>query len=298
MESQVIMNAFHHAMWGEQIAVYFFLLGVSAGAHVISAFGWVFGIERFKPTGLLSNLTAIAILSFVPPLLIADLGQPSKFFHLFTGWHYTAPMAWGTIFLMVYYTMLVVYSIFIYLKDERWAKVFGLLAMTFAVSTHWYTGVVMMLNPGRELNHTALAPILFLTGAFISGTATTIIVFWFKNLMKWGEPIPDALLVELGRVMLVGVAFEMLQMLNEFLQATYGSAAEYLYHEAILMGLMKTYYFWFNVVALVTAFLILLISPWRRTVGGAVTASFLVVLAIWGMRHWWVYGGQFLQTFY
>ncbi len=298
MESQVIMNAFHHVAWGEGITIYFFLLGVSAGALVISCFGWLFGIERFKPTGLLANLTAIAILTIVPPVLVADLGQPSRFFHLFTGWNYSSPMAWGTVFLVIYYVVLCVYTVFIFKKNEKWARIYGLLAITFAIATHWYTGVVMELNPNRELNHTALAPILFLTGAFISGTATIIIVFWGKNLLGIGERIPDELLVELGRVMLIGIGFEMLQMLNEFLQATYGTEAEYIYHELILMGVMKTYYFWFNVVALVASFILLTLTPWRKTVNVSVIASFLVILAIWGMRHWWVYGGQYLQTFY
>ncbi len=73
MESQVIMNAFHHATWGEAIAIYFFLMGVSAGAHVISAFGWVFGIKRYKPIGLFANIFSIIVLFIIPPFLIQIL---------------------------------------------------------------------------------------------------------------------------------------------------------------------------------------------------------------------------------
>ena len=74
MESTVIMNAFHHATWGEPIAIYFFLLGISIGAFILSAFGWVFHIDKYKPIGLISSIIALGILLVVPPFfLITDL---------------------------------------------------------------------------------------------------------------------------------------------------------------------------------------------------------------------------------
>ncbi|MBI5683194.1 MAG: polysulfide reductase NrfD [Deltaproteobacteria bacterium] len=300
MESQVIMNVFHHATWGEPIAIYFFLMGVSAGAHVISAFGWVFGINRYKPIGLFANIFSIIVLLIIPPFLIADLGKPFRFFYLLLPgyWHGTAPMSWGTIFLILYTTFMVIYAIFIYKHNAKWARVFGLLAMTFAASTHWYTGVVIQLNPTRGLNHTATASLLFLTGAFISGTGMLIVLFWLKNLVRFGKPVDNELIIELGKVMMFGIAFEILLTFNEYLQLTYGTDDEFVYLKYILLGVMRTYYFWLNVVALVASFIILAFTPFRKTVGGVLLACFLVIAAIWGMRHWWVYGGQYLQTFF
>lgn len=300
MESKVIMNVFHHATWGEPIAIYFFLMGVSAGAHVISAFGWVFGIKRYKPIGLFANIFSIIVLLIIPPFLIADLGKPFRFFYLFLPgyWHGSSPMSWGSIFLILYTSFMTTYAVFIYKNNEKWARVFGLLAMTFAASTHWYTGVVIQLNPTRGLNHTATAPLLFLTGAFISGTAMLIILFWLKNLLKFGERVGDELIIELGKVMMFGIAFEMLLTFNEYLQLTYGTDDEFIYLKDILFGVMQTYYYWLNVVALVASFIILAFTPLRKTVGGVMLACFLVIAAIWGMRHWWVYGGQYLQTFF
>ena len=47
-ESVVTFNVFHHVAWGATIAVYFWLVGASAGSFVISSFGWVFGIKRYN----------------------------------------------------------------------------------------------------------------------------------------------------------------------------------------------------------------------------------------------------------
>ena len=300
MESKVIMNVFHHAAWGEPIAIYFFLIGISEGAYVISTLGWVFGIERYKPVSLFASIFSIIALLIVPPFLIADLGKPLRFFYLLLPgyWHGTSPMAWGGISLMLYTTFMCVYAVFVYKQNKKWARVSGLLAVTFAATTCWYTGVVIQLNPARGLNHTATASLLFFAGAFISGTAMLIILFWIKNLIKFGEKVGDELIIELGKVMMVGIAFEILLTFNEYLQLTYGTDDEFVYLKYILLGVMGTYYFWLNVVALVASFIILAVTPLRKRVGGVILASTLVVAAILGMRHWWVYGGQYLQTFF
>ena len=78
-ESVIISNVFHHVAWGTTIAVYFWLVGASAGSFVISSFGWVFGIKRYKPLALTASVTAIIMLMMVPILLIWDLGKPLRF---------------------------------------------------------------------------------------------------------------------------------------------------------------------------------------------------------------------------
>ncbi len=57
-DSVVTMNVFHHVAWGTTISVYFWLVGASAGSFVISSFGWVFGIKRYKPLTMTASVTA------------------------------------------------------------------------------------------------------------------------------------------------------------------------------------------------------------------------------------------------
>ena len=59
MEHEIVANAYHHAPWGTPIAVYFWLVGSSAGSFVISSLGWVFGIKKYKPISYFASNLAI-----------------------------------------------------------------------------------------------------------------------------------------------------------------------------------------------------------------------------------------------
>ncbi|MBF0262192.1 MAG: polysulfide reductase NrfD, partial [Magnetococcales bacterium] len=207
-ESIVTFNAFHHVAWGTTISVYFWLVGASAGSFVISSFGWVFGIKRYKPLTMTASVTAIIMLLLVPFLLTWDLGKPIRFIYLLIPgyWHSTGPMAWGTMLICLYPMSMMVYSYFVIKHDQTFARIFGIVAIVLALSTHWYTGVVMELNPGRFLNHTALAPLLFLTGAFISGIGLmNVIVFIRNGLVRAENRFDWALVHEMAQFMMYGI---------------------------------------------------------------------------------------------
>ncbi|MEE9614925.1 MAG: NrfD/PsrC family molybdoenzyme membrane anchor subunit [Thermodesulfobacteriota bacterium] len=324
MEREVIANAFHHVTWGVPISIYFWLMGVSAGAHVISGFGWVFGLKKYKQVGLIATLWAIGVLLIVPVLLIFDLGRPERFFHLLTPgyWHGSAPMSWGTILIMLYPTMMIVYGYFIFKNNAKWAFIFGICGIISAGSTHWYTGVVIQLNPARDINHTALASVLFLLGAFISGTGFLIVTFWFMNIFvnpmrrfrdrfrqegfayrflkanSIGDKVEDSLVVEMGQIMAIGVGIELLMTFNEFLQMNYGTAEEQASLFDVLLGVARVPYMAHVFIALVIPFFILIFTPLKRSPGVVTICSAMVCTGILGMRVWWVLGGQFLQTFF
>lgn len=323
METIVTMNAFYHVTWGIAISIYFWLMGVSAGAHVISGFGWVFGLKRYKQVGLISTLWAIAVLLIVPILLTFDLGKPWRFFYLLLPgyWHSTSPMSWGTVLIIIYPLMMSIYAYFIYKKNERLAFIFGILSITFAASTPWYSGVVIQLNPGRGLNHTAIASLLFLVGAFISGTGFLIVTFWLMNLFvnplrrfrdslkdgfikrfleanSVGDRIEDALMIEMGQVMAVGIAVELLMTFNEFLQMTYGTMEEQSYLYDILLGVLSPAFLSYVFAGMVIPLLILYFTPLKRHTWGVAMAAAMVCFGIFGLRVWWVLGGQYLQTFF
>ena len=300
-DSVIIQNVFHHVAWGTTIAVYFWLVGASAGSFVISSFGWVFGITRYKPLALTASVTAIVMLMMVPILLIWDLGQPLRFVYLMlpSYWHATGPMSWGTVLIMTYPIAMVIYSIFVIKNNVLWARITGILSIVLALSTHWYTGVVMELNPGRFLNHTALAPILFLTGAFISGIGLLILILAVRNaIVSEARRVDWQLIFEMAQFMMYGLVFDAFLLFLEFMQSLYGSAALVMAHEVVLMGIFQGPYLWLEIVTgLVIPFLIL-VSPLKTTKSGVLLASFCVGIGVYGMRVWWVLGGQYLQTFY
>ena len=300
-ESVITSNAFHHVAWGTPITIYFWLVGASAGSFVLSAFGWVFGIKRYKPLAISASVLAIVMLLIVPILLIWDLGKPLRFIYLMLPgyWHGTGPMAWGTLLIMSYPFSMFVYVYFVLKNDQFWARAVGIIAIVLALSTHWYTGVVMELNPGRYLNHTALAPLLFLTGAFISGIGLMIIVIWIQNFFVRPEKrIEWSLMEEMAQYMMYGIVFDIFLLFLDYMQTHYGTESEMLGHGEVLAVIFRFPYLWLETVIGLLIPLAMLVSPLKRTRLGVYGASILVAVGVYGMRIWWVMAGQYLQSFY
>lgn len=284
-----------------RIAIYFWLVGASAGSFVISSLGWVFGVKKYKPIALPASITAIILLLIVPIILILDLGKPERFWYLLRPdfWHASSPMAWGTLLTSAYPGAMLIYSWFVYKENEFQAKVWGILSIILAVSTHWYTGVVMELNPSREINHTSLAPILFLTGAFISGIGFLIIVLFIRNFFSPADKQVGAeMFAGMGRLMAWGLVFDLFLIFSEFLQMSYGTGDEIVALKHILLGVFSFQFLWLEVIFGIIAPLIILFSSFGRSLTGIVAASILVDIGVLAMRQWWTIGGQYLQTYF
>jgi molybdopterin-containing oxidoreductase family membrane subunit len=282
--------------------VYFWLVGSSAGSFVISSLGWVFGIKKYKPISFFASNLSIVQLLIVPVLLVFDLGQAMRASHLFpvvTGfWHATAPLAWGTALVASYPVGMAIYSWLIYKHNEKWARVFGLIAVIQACSTHWYTGITMALNPSRHPNHTALAALLFLIGAFISGIGLLNIILKIRD--KFVRPenrIDPTMIVGLGRLMLIGLLLDIFLVFSEFITMTYGTEEEFQVLEMVSTVFKAPVMELYIGTGLIIP-LIILVSPWGKKEGGVLAASALIATGIFGMRLGWVLISQFTQTMF
>lgn len=300
MDGQLIANAFHHAYWGFPLALYFWLVGGSAGSFVVSTLGWVFGVKKYKPIAFFASNAAILLLMIVPLLLITDLGKPFRFFHLMllpSFSHFSAPMVWGALFILTYPIGMLFYSYFVYFKNERMARICGIAAIVLALCTHWYTGVVMQLNPSRLPNHGSVAPILFLTGAYISGIGLLNILLWIRNrFVDAAHQVSDAILGDMARLMLYGIVFDMFLLFNEFLQMTYGIGEEHVILYEVLLGPFRWPYLYIEIIwGLIIPLIILAIPQINRKRYWVLGASFMVATGVFGMRVWWVMASQYFQ---
>ncbi len=298
-ESVITYNVFHHVAWGTSISVYFWLVGVSTGSFIISSLGWVFGIERYKSIALTASITAVVILLLVPSLLIWDLGQPLRFLYLLlpSYWHATGPMSWGSTFIFFYSIAIIVYSYFVIVNNPFWAKMIGIISVVLAILLELYTGVVMQLNPGRFLNNTALTPFLFLTGAFISGIGVLILVLWIQNMLV-AIKVEWTLIEEMAKYMMFGLVFDLFLLFLDFMQTLYGDHGQVIGHEVVLMGVFRFPYLWLEIIIGLLIPFFILVSPLKKFKAGILLAALLVAVGVYGMRVWWVMGGQYLQTFY
>jgi len=302
LEREIIANAYHHVYWGVPIAVYYWMAGISEGIFMIASLGWAFGIKRFKSISLYTTIIAVSLISAVQVLLVFDLGRVERALHLFpivTGyWHESAPLAWGSILVFAYTIGAILYGIFVYLKNEKLARFFGLLTFPLAGALCWYTGVALELNPSRHPNHTGMAALLFFVGANLSGWGASCLLIWARDYFVKPENriSPDVILM-LGQMLLIGITFDLFLVFSEFLQMSYGTA-----HEYHTLSIIKTVFkgavpFWYMGVGLVIPFIIFL-TPFGRKREGIVAASAFIVVGMFGMRVGWVLVGQFSQSFF
>jgi formate-dependent nitrite reductase membrane component NrfD len=88
--------------WGWEIAGYFFLEGVSAGSFLIASLAAGSRDKRLRPVTRAGRYTALLAFIPCPPLLIADLGDPSRFHHMLRVFKPSSPMNLGAWALSAY----------------------------------------------------------------------------------------------------------------------------------------------------------------------------------------------------
>ncbi len=302
MEREIVANAFHHNYWGVPIAVYYWLAGISEGMFLIASLGWGFGIKKFKPISFIISNAAFVLILIVQLFLIFDLGKVERALHLFpvitNFWHASSPIAWGVLLVSAYTMGIVMYSVSIYMKNEKMARIAGPFAFVMAGGLCWYTGVTLELNPSRHPNHTGMAPLLFFVGANLSGVGAVIIIVWIRDLiMKKVSGIDLERISLMGQILLIGIVFDLFLIFSEFLQMTYGTTEEYHTLEilrTVFFGVVPLFYF--GVGLLLPLFI--LITPLGKRRVGFVAASAFVVAGMLGMRIGWVLVGQFTQSFF
>ncbi len=81
--------------WGDEVAGYFFFGGISSGAALLGAVADLSG-ERWRPLARTAHAVSLATAIPCAPLLIVELGRPSRFHHMMRIFKPSSPMNLGT----------------------------------------------------------------------------------------------------------------------------------------------------------------------------------------------------------
>jgi formate-dependent nitrite reductase membrane component NrfD len=172
--------------WGWQIAWYFFLEGVSSGALLTASLAELFGGERMKPAARASR--RVAFLSFLPcpPLLINDLGDPSRFHHMLRVFKPSSPMNLGAWALTAYSLPLTLLAARQAASDlplpRRLREIIGKLApsrpldvmgIPFALAMMAYPGALLSTTSTPLWAKSRLLGALFASSSLNAGVAAT-----------------------------------------------------------------------------------------------------------------------------
>lgn len=83
-------------VWKWQIATYFYLGGLSAGAYILGRAAERAGGPKYEKLAKVASLVALAAIIPCPGLLIWDLGDPKRFHHMLRVWKPSTPMNLGS----------------------------------------------------------------------------------------------------------------------------------------------------------------------------------------------------------
>lgn len=166
-------------VWTWEVAAYFYLGGMSAGAFLLSRMAHRFGGKSFEGLAKAGSFVALGALLPCPPLLIADLGDPKRFHHMLRVWKPGSPMNLGTWAITAYGGAATAEAIRHYLAERQ-----------NTISHSERSRLLKMMNNGVVLaaHDAAGVPLALVvasyTGVLLSCTANPL---WCKN--PWLAPM-------------------------------------------------------------------------------------------------------------
>lgn len=224
MNAEIVetVNVAREVAWLPWAVQYFFLIGLSYGAFVVSLPGVVFGRSGWEAISRIALLAALVCGLTAPVALLADLHQPGRFWHFYAYFSPDSWMSWGAFFIPVYLGGLLLYAWLAFrplltqhaAAHGRFARLAGwlsfgglpsrtalygaaILAAIGAVLVAVYTGVEVMVVRARPLWHTPLLPLQFFITALAGGLGLTLLLLRFAP----GAQRDDAAVLRLSRAL-------------------------------------------------------------------------------------------------
>jgi tetrathionate reductase subunit C len=295
MDVQVLYNIVHQEAFGMNIAIYFYLSGLSAGSFILSTLAYGFGMEQYKPLGRVGIILATVLLIIAPFFLLIHIGIPYRAWHLFVYLNFESPITWGSFLLILYPINCIIYGFFMFKENMKLTRIFGLIGIPLAISVHGYTGFILAFGKARALWNTAIMPILFLVSAIVSGIALMILVCVIKDrFFSKQKKINMRLLENLGKLLAWMIVFDLFLVGSDLLVLLIShSDAQNVAHLILAGGFSPLFLGVENLLGKIVPF-VLLIVPKFRNLATLIIASILVVIGIFFMRYIVVVGGEFI----
>ncbi|RMF10494.1 MAG: hypothetical protein D6762_01395 [Candidatus Neomarinimicrobiota bacterium] len=302
--------------WGLWVAGYIYLIGLSAGAFLMSALVYVFRIEAFEKIGRLALLTALATLIGALLCIWFDLGHMGRAWRLVARTNFGSVMGWMAWLYGSYFVLLLFEFRFATRaeltahhsvrttsplvqklvgfdptqpeahpveKDLKVLRILGSVGIPLAIAFHGSVGAIFGSVGARPYWNSGLTPIIFLVGAATSGGALLALVTAVFGIRTQREQ--DRRIVYLiGRLVLVLLAMDVLLEWSEMSIGLWSSLPSE--SESIRLVLFGHFWwvFWFVHVGfgILVPGLLLLFKP--RSLTAVALAGLLITVTFISVR--------------
>ncbi|EDV2582582.1 cytochrome c nitrite reductase subunit NrfD [Salmonella enterica subsp. enterica] len=310
-------SAFHFAslVWDWPIAIYLFLIGISAGLVTLAIL-----LRRFHPEAGGSDSTLLRTTLVLGPgaiilgllILVFHLTRPWTFWKLMFHYSFTSVMSMGVMLFQLYMVVLVLWLAKIFEKEvialqQRWLPRLGIVQKVLALITPFhrvletlmlvlavllgaYTGFLLSALKSYPFLNNPILPALFLFSGISSGAAVALIVMALRH--RSNPHSTEARFVH--RMETPVVWLEIFLLAAFFIGLALGDDGKMRALAAALGGGFWSWWFWLGVVGL-GLIIPLLLKPWANR-----SVTFHGVLAVCGasltgvllLRFFILYAGQ------
>jgi formate-dependent nitrite reductase membrane component NrfD len=175
-------------VWKWEIASYFYLGGLSAGAYLLGRSADRAGGGAHRRLVRIASYIALAALIPCPPLLIHDLGDPKRFHHMLRVWKPSTPMNLGTWSIVGYSGMAAYEAVRQYVTEHERSLSPRARGNLLKVMNN---GVLLALHDAAGIPFSLM--VLGYTGVLLSCTSNPL---WCKN--PWLGPLFSASAIATG----------------------------------------------------------------------------------------------------
>lgn len=307
--------------WGLWVSAYIYFVGLSAGAFLLSSLVYVFRIERLARLARPALLTAAITLVMALVCILFDLGHMGRFYEVFTRPNFSSLMAWMIWLYTAYFLLILaelwiemrvdlsilarsggplarIFRVMVMTlgwrppnspdeiaaartRGKQLLRVLGGFGIPVAIAFHGGVGALFAGLLARPYWHSSLYPILFLTGALLSGGGLLLAVLAFGDQGKGTEG--ETALRLLARAVLGLLVLDLIVEWAEIsIPAWYRVGEGYMLLKTVLFG-EYWYVFWiFHLLlgALIPLYLLAKRSPSRTSAGVAgalIAVTFMAV---------------------
>ena len=286
--------------WGLPIVVAIYLIGLSAGLHILAFLIYIMGQDHYKSVIRLAVFMAVILIFGAMISIGIELGRIEKLWRLFTFGilnNMTSMLALNSIFYSCYFLSAVIYLGSLLTNKKRFSMIMGMVAFCWAMATHGGTGAIFGFISSREPWFSPLSPFEFILAAFVSSIALLVLVLLiiFKTTNR---QLRSDVVSSLGGLLKIFLICLVIVMVIGELTHLYSPE-----REAIMFMIAGPYSwaFWILQVGMgIVIPLIILFHPrTKRSMRGIVLACIFVVIGVFVKRLYLVIPGlAFPQHYY
>ena len=309
-------NVGSYVPWGLQVAGYIYLIGLSAGAFLLSTLVYVFNVKQLEKTGKLALLTALALLVGAMFAIWTDMGHPERAWSLALGRNLGSIMSW-LIYLYTAYFLLLLVELWFAMRpdlvagrssgglkglvcqllsfrntslsdaevaqDRSILRILGAVGVPLAIVFHGGVGAIFAVVGARPFWNSGLTPVAFLVGALTSGGALLTAVQYLggpnRGGLEWRRTI-----IFLGKIVLGLLFVDMLLELSDFIGVGYAAIPGHISSLNYILFGPNWWWFWgWRLIPGLLAPAALLIVG-RNSPGMVALGSFLLAINFIAMR--------------